>query len=73
MREPDYIVLRPAADLPPGFLPERFNGLWIDRADMQQASSTEASHDAAARYGGMIAVPTGRFETRDYDQAVAEV
>jgi hypothetical protein len=73
MSDADYIVIRPAADLPPGFLSEHFNGRWIDRAHMPQASSTEASQDTAIQYGGMVAVPTGRFETRDYDDAVAEI
>lgn len=73
MSGPDYIVIRLAPDLPPGFLSEDFDGRWVDRSDVPQASSTETAQDAAVRYGGMVAVPTGRFEARDYDGAVAEV
>ncbi|MBZ6102709.1 hypothetical protein ACH4NO_18030 [Streptomyces olivaceus] len=72
MNEPDYIVIRPAPDLPEGFLPERENGRWYDRADMPQAG-VESSVDALIRYGGGVAVATDRFEVRDYDGAVAEV
>jgi hypothetical protein len=71
MSQPDYIVVRPAPDLPPGFLPDRENGRWYDRADMPQVD-TESSLDAILRYGGGVAVATGRFESR-YDGAVAEV
>jgi hypothetical protein len=72
LSEPDYIVIRPAADLPPGFLPDRENGRWYDRASMPQAD-TGTSLDALIKYGGGVAVATGRFEVRDYDGAVAEV
>lgn len=72
MPEPDYIVIRPAPDLPPGFLPERENGRWYDRSDMRQVNS-EDRLDLVIQYGGGVAVATGRFEVRDYDGAVAEV
>ena len=72
MSEPDYIVIRPAADLPPGLLPERGNGRWYDRSSLRQADQ-EQSINALIQYGGGVAVATGRFETRDYDGAVAEV
>jgi hypothetical protein len=71
MDEPDYLVIRPAPDLPPGFLPERENGRWYDRADMPWVSG-ERSLELIVRYGGGVAVATGRFEVRD-DGAVAEV
>lgn len=71
MSEPDYIVIRPAADLPPGFLPEREDGRWYDRGAMPQADA-ESNMDALIRYGGGVAVATGRFEVRE-DGAVAEV
>ncbi|MFE2384478.1 hypothetical protein [Streptomyces misionensis] len=71
MNEPDYIVIRPAPDLPPGFLPERENGRWYDRSTMPWASA-ETNLDALIRYDGGVAVATGRFEVRD-DGAVAEV
>ena len=70
---PDFIVIRPAPDLPPGFLSAHFDGRWFDRSDMPQPSSPEAGQDAAIRWGGMVAVATGRFEVRDHDGAVAEV
>lgn len=72
MNEPDYIVIRPAPDLPPGFLPERENGRWYDRATLPQVDAESSLH-ALIRYGGGVAVATGRFEVRDYDGAVAEV
>lgn len=72
MNDADYIVIRPAHDLPPGFVPERENGRWYDRTDMPEAD-IEQTADALIRYGGGVAVATGRFEVRDYDGAVAEV
>jgi hypothetical protein len=71
VNEPDYIVIRPAPDLPPGFLPDRENGRWYDRATMPVADE-EQRMNALVRYGGGVAVATGRFEVRD-DGAVAEV
>lgn len=58
----DYVVIRAAADLPDGFLPERLNGRWFDLAEVRQGFGV----------GDAVAVPSGRFETRD-DGAVAEV
>lgn len=64
MDEPDYVVLRIAPDLPRGFIPARFDGLWLSRP---------AHHARLTRLvDGAVAVPTGRFEVRD-DGAVAEV
>jgi hypothetical protein len=62
--ESDYVVIRPAADLPEGFLPTSFDGLWIDRAQVPRVATGEL--------GTAVAVATGRFEVRD-DGAVAEV
>jgi hypothetical protein len=67
MSEPDYIVIRPALDLPAGFLPEREDGRWYDRNDVPYGPPAGASP------GDAVAVPTGRFEVRDSDGAVAEV
>jgi hypothetical protein len=66
MSEPDYIVVRPAADLPPGFLPSALDGKWFDREMVKYAVSFTAYP------GSAVAVPSGRFEVRD-DGAVAEV
>ena len=67
MTEPDYIVIRPADNLPPGFLPERFDGMWFDRTTVPQRAMP-----VRAGMCETLAVPTGRFEVRD-DGAVAEV
>ena len=64
--EPDYVVIRASPDLPPGFLPERLDGMWFDR-------STLPSRPEDVDLPGGVAVPSGRFEVRDYDGAVAEV
>jgi hypothetical protein len=66
--EPDYIVIRPSADLPPDISLGRFDGLWIDRATLRERP-IDVSGPA---WGEQVAVPTGRFEVRE-DGAVAEV
>ncbi|MER6778473.1 MULTISPECIES: hypothetical protein [unclassified Streptomyces] len=66
MTEPDFVVIRPAPDLPPGVLPPRFDGRWYNLADVPQVFGAPAG-------GGYVAVPSGRFEVRDPDGAVAEV
>ncbi|MYY79816.1 MULTISPECIES: hypothetical protein [unclassified Streptomyces] len=71
MSEPDYIVVRPAPSFR-GTLPPRLDGWWYDRADFPEALPGQGI-DAIVRYGGFVAVATGRFEVRDYDGAVAEV
>lgn len=68
MPEPDYVVIRAAADLPPGAVPEGFEGRWLDRTQVEPAPLVEP-----ANVGKATAVPTGRFEVREYDGAVAEV
>lgn len=70
MSEPDHVVLRPAPDLPKGFLPPRKDGLWLDRATL--TTGPDDGHKTIAQLGGAVAVATGRFETRE-DGAVAEV
>lgn len=65
MSSPDYIVVRPASGLPPGFLPPRLDGTWFDR-------STLPEQYGPYQWGDAVAIATGRFETRD-DGAVAEV
>ncbi|MBD3004900.1 hypothetical protein [Streptomyces sp. 5-10] len=66
MSIPDYVVVRPASDLPPGFLPPDLDGVWLDRQEFDGC-------DLAFGHGGAIAVATGRFEVRESDGAVAEV
>lgn len=70
MSEPDYIVLRPSAGLPPDYeFPDRWNGLWLDRAEVPEGP------DRIMPPGSSVVkfVATGRFEVRDDDGAVAEV
>jgi hypothetical protein len=64
---PNYIVIRPASDLPPGFLPPHLDGRWFDGNDIP--------HGFTAQHNGTeaVVVPTGRFEVRESDGAVAEV
>ena len=64
MNEPDYVVIRPAADLPEGFLPPSWDGKWFDRATLPETYAPITT--------GGVAVPSGRFEVRE-DGAVAEV
>lgn len=65
MTEPDFIVVRPAPDLPPGFLPAVLDGRWYDRRSVPQMFGEHSANDG-------VAVATGRFEVRD-DGAVAEI
>jgi hypothetical protein len=57
-----YVVIRPAPDLPAGFLPEHLNGRWFDLTWMRSGHGL----------GTGVAVATGRYESRD-DGEVAEV
>lgn len=73
MSEPDYVVIRPAPDLPPGFnFPDRWNGMWLDRSQIPE-DWTPGRTPPGVTTSTMKCVPTGRFEVRDYDGAVAEV
>lgn len=59
----NYVVIRAAGDLPEGFMPAGLEGTWLDLTTCR------------LDYGSFaiaVAVPSGRFETRD-DGAVAEV
>lgn len=62
---PDFIVIRPAPDLPPGFLPPHLDGRWFDTTEVPLSYAEPGS-------GCAVAVPAGRFEVRE-DGAVAEV
>jgi hypothetical protein len=73
VRETDYIVIRPAADLPPGFLPPHQDGRWYDRASLPPGPPPGSASPPGITVSEAVAVPTGRFEVRDYDGAVAEV
>lgn len=70
MDHPDYIVIRPAADLPAGFLPARWDGLWLNRSGLGPPPLDP--FDARHFESGVVAVPTGRVESRE-DGVVAEV
>jgi hypothetical protein len=63
----DYIVLRPAADAPEGFLPAHQNGRWLDTR-----SSSPESRIRSLGLLGSQALPTDRVEERP-DGAVAQV
>jgi hypothetical protein len=67
MTEPNYIVIRPASNLPPGLLPQREDGRWYDLTLMPSGPPIPSSGMT-----DVVAVPAGRFETRE-DGAVAEV
>ncbi|NMI01495.1 hypothetical protein [Pseudonocardia acidicola] len=71
MDEPDYIVLRSGPALPEGFLPVGWEGRWFDRATFASGPGQELR--VPGRYAVGVATPTGRFEVREYDGAVAEV
>jgi hypothetical protein len=66
-RDPDFIVIRGAPDLPAGYMPAGLDGTWFDLGDVAQAIGT-----LAAAPGTALARPTGRFEFRE-DGACAEV
>jgi hypothetical protein len=65
---PDYVVIRPSPDLPDGFLPADLDGKWFDRAQLPAKPE-----DLPTGLVSGVAVPSGRFEVRDWDGAVAEV
>jgi len=68
---PDYIVIRPAADLPDGWLPVELDGKWVDRTSLPTRDQIQGS--PAVQFGTAVAVPSGRFEIREHDGAIAEV
>lgn len=74
--EPDYVVVRLAPDLPPGFAPPGIDGRWYDRGAFPVVTDPDAQRKAAERAGFAISeavvVATDRFEVRD-DGAVAQV
>lgn len=75
MSHPDYVVIRPAADLPPGFLPPELDGKWFDAATMPKRFGDPRGNyvtESGVTVGEAVAIPSGRFEVRD-DGAVAEV
>jgi hypothetical protein len=64
--EPDYIVLRAYPEAPPGWMPRDLEGRWYDRAEFVTSLEPPRGYPAKA-------VPTGRFEVREYDGKVAEI
>jgi hypothetical protein len=73
VREPDYVVLRAASDLPEGFMSPRMEGRWLDRSELPPPPPPDWKPPTDGSYGEAVAVPTGRFEIREWDGAVAEV
>jgi hypothetical protein len=73
MSEPDYVVLRAAPGAPDWFLPPRWDGRWIDRTALPPPPPDDWTPPDDGTYAEATFVPTGRFEVRDYDGAVAEV
>lgn len=72
MKEPDYVVLRPPAELPPGFnFPDRWNGRWLDRSEVPDGPGPIPPPGLVSSTVSFVS--TGRFEVREYDGAVAEV
>lgn len=72
MSEPDYVVFRAAPDLPGGLSPA-MDGRWVDRTELPPPPPPDWKPPTDGSYAQATAVPTGRFEVRDYDGAVAEV
>jgi len=64
----NYIVVRPAPDLPEGFLPKELNGKWFDVDDVPRIPPLGTNNKVSEA----VAVPTGKFEVRE-DGAVAEI
>lgn len=63
-----YVVFRPRPDLPKGFMPEHWDGRWMNVQDVDPLG------DESVKLGehGRVC-PTGCFETRESDGARAEV
>lgn len=72
MSNPDYVVVRPAPDLPPGYLSPRWDGRWLDASRLPEAPGPGQLPPGFTGVT-MTLAPAGRFEVRDYDGAVAEV
>lgn len=71
MAPPDYIVIRRSPDLPDDFNTGDFDGKWLDRGQLP-VSEEPPEPPWGGTVGRGVAVPTGRFETRE-DGAVAEI
>jgi hypothetical protein len=71
-RPPDYVVIRFGAGMPRGWA-GRLDGRWYDRALVPFRLRPVSDLVVAHPEGDLVAVPTGRFEVRDSDGAVAEV
>lgn len=71
MSEPDYVVIRAGEGLPDWFLPAGMEGRWIDRRDIPEGPPPGGPLPEG--FSESVAVPTGRFEIREWDGAVAEV
>lgn len=73
MSEPDYVVFRASIDAPEGFLPPGMDGRWVDRSELPPPPPPDWVPPTDGSYSEATAVPTRRFEVREYDGAVAEV
>lgn len=70
-----YVVVRPAADLPAGFLPSDLDGRWYDMDMVPKSVDHDYDGDTwdwLGLAGGAVAVATDRFESRE-DGALAQV
>ena len=63
-----YVVFRPRPELPEGFMPEHWDGRWMDVLDVDPfgVKSFKLGEHGRAR-------PTGRFEVSEDGQTRAEV
>lgn len=72
--EPDYVVVRRGPDMPDEWLmPDGLEGRWFDRSTIRIAPDPGDLSQADVSISTAVAVPTGRFEVRESDGAVAEV
>lgn len=73
----DYVVIRRGTDVPAEWYIGDLEGRWFDRSQVLASRSDPESVKRFRERGGVVsgaqAVPTGRFEIRESDGAVAEV
>lgn len=72
MSDPEYIVLRPAPDLPPGVVPADLDGKWFPRGELLTRPGATRLRLAGAS-GIFLAEATGRTEEDPEGQRTAEV
>lgn len=69
---PSYAVLR-FEGWPEAEVPAWLEGLWLEVPDPRTAAGQPTEDGEVSGVGAVHARPTGRFEVRDWDGAVAEV